>query len=425
MQKIIRPSLGVILRATFLIGCSCAIFMQESSAAICVSIADGEFSSPDNWSCGCNPASCDTLVITHHMTATGSVGLAQGGLEIDASGSLDVIGDFRLLPGFKRALFLGNLTARTVELNAQDSVVSYGTMLCDSIWIRLARYVNYGELEATDFFGAVGFPGMQPIYNAGSIRTGLCVSGHQILNEGQWVSDRASLNWYISEGGSATFEDCSVHVFSELGQGATLVVSDTLRIQQDLESFGLLHCGTFINGAILGTALTRLYLGSELVCGNFVNQSNGFLYGPGSLCIAGHSENHGVISAPINICDITLASDAPPPYLDVNTGGFLLPIYRCAVGSCATVGMREPAAREALTLRPNPAEDWVDIAVHPSASVVVLLDGLGRTVLNRAGPFTSVIRLSRNGLVDGCYMVIVIDEVGQVISRERLFFIKN
>lgn len=398
------------------------VLIDDTAGAVCHTVQSGAWNVPANWDCGCDPASCDTLVIAHHMTATVGMALSVGYLEIQVNGSLDVAEEFRMLLGCGRALFQGNLTARTIEINAQDSVVSYGTMLCDSIWIRQGRYVNRGELDATEFFGAVGFPGMQPLYNVGLVRTGLCVSGHIIVNEGHWISSRASLNWYYSEGGDALFDDFLLHVSSEIGQAASLVVSDTIRVQQYFDSYGLIQCGTFVNGAVIGTAQTRLYVGSELVCGNFINQSNAFLYGPGSLCISGHSENHGVISAPISICDISLESPPQPPYMDVNTGGFLQPIYYCTPGSCATVGVAEDEALVQMRVRPVPAEDWVVVDLPAPASSLVLRDGLGCLVYKQHGPFTHEARLSRGDLPAGWYAVEVIGGDGAIIGRARLLF---
>lgn len=395
---------------------------MDACATTCTTVQAGEWGDSSTWDCGCQPEVCDTLIVQHAVSADDLV-LGSLLFSVVSSGSLSVSGSAVFSASNVRVVVEGEIQAVELVFNTADSVIVSGSVDCARLFFNAGSLLNSGTITASEFcgFSWFPFPFNHAHHNSGYLSCGGLSSYAVLLNTGHLNSVYGNFT-VLSNLGTAVFND-RLFVQSILGVGdAALVIADTLQVVQLMELYGAVQCGQFVNGWSTGSAQTWLYAGSELVCGNFLNQSNGFLYGPGSLCISGHSENHGVISAPINICDITLAADAPPPYVDVNTGGYLLPIYRCAAGTCATVGMNEPIYREALLLSPNPADDWVDIAVHPAASEVVLLDGLARTVVAKAGPFTGVVRLARNGLPDGCYMVLVTDDAGQVISRERLFF---
>lgn len=399
-----------------------AVLCFRAGASVCVTIADGAFSDLGNWSCACDPHSCDTVLVGHHMVADGDVLLSFGRLTIIANGSLRASGSIRFMAGFEGATIHGELAAAAVELNSTDSVVVHGLVTCDTLLAGYTRLANRGAIVAERFFGATWYPGVQAFINAGSLRAARLATARMLWNEGVVEADTATMDWYYGTTGMSFFGRVPYirTAFVEVGSG--FHVTDTLRIFNRLEVNGSLSCGTFVIGGSGSLAQTWLYAGSELVCGSFLNQSNGFLYGPGSLCISGHSENHGVISAPINICDITLAADAPPPYLDVNTGGFLQPIYRCAVGTCATVDIEGPSSTSALSCAPVPAQEEVVLRFPGLAGSILLHDAQGRVAARLQGPFQGEARVRRSCLPDGWYAARMLGLDGGLMGMVRVLF---
>lgn len=394
-------------------------------ATTCRSVANGLFADPLKWDCACVPLGCDTLFIEHDISAPVDLSIASQLVQIESSGSLTVEG--RLV--FTQSTFsisnYGEVSALTVEFHALDSVANHGSIMSDSLMIFGGDFLNYGVIEVATYCGAGYNPSNQLLWNYGVFDCVELVADKRIRNEGTLRCSSGSVYHYYSTNGTTTAGSFFVEGRLDVDSFASVFVIDTLQIQQYMENYGLIQSGQFVNGWVIGTAQSYIHAGGVLQCGSFLNQDNGFIYGPGTICISGHSENHGTINAPITICDITLDVVAPP-YLDVNTGGYLQPIYHCPIGSCSSVGISE-RTEVALLVYPVPAGRalTLDLGSPGDVSSIDLHDALGRVVRSFRGPFPSYVTVERDGLPAGIYWVTLRSQNGSTVATARVVFVEN
>lgn len=402
-----------------------ALFAHTVSlAAVCSSVAAGPFQSASAWDCNCNPSACDTVIISHNITSAVDLTLINALLVVNDSGMLQVSG--RLAVNAVNVVVNGSMAATTMEWHLADSLINQGVLVADSFLFFEGDLVNYGSLDAQGYFGVAFFPVSYEVRNYGSVQAGDVFCARYFLNQGLLVCHNAHLMIYYSSMGSADAASVLMQSTIGIGEQANFFVSDTLQIVQSFEDYGFVQCGHFVNGWSIGTAQSQVFAGGVLQCGTFLNQSNGFMSGPGTICIAGHSENHGTINAPITICDISLDVVAPP-YMDVNTGGFLQPIAYCNGDACATVEVQETSPAHGISLSPNPSVGNMLLDLDGSSDVarIELLDGLGRLVLVINAPYAGPMTITRDGLDAGAYAVVVRDSAGTVLTRAKAVFVDH
>ncbi|MBL0127762.1 MAG: T9SS type A sorting domain-containing protein [Flavobacteriales bacterium] len=309
-----------------------------------------------------------------------------------------------------KVIIEGFLEAEEVVFNTVDSILVTGNINCERIFFNNGSLRNTGMITASEFCGLSWFPFP---FNHAHVNDGefICggLSAYAVLvNTGNLMSGYGNFTVF-STTGFATF-DGRLFVQSLLGVGeeGSLFVSDTLQIVQHFEDYGFVQCGHFVNGWSMGTAQSQVFAGGLLQCHDFINQTNGFVNGPGTICISGHSENHGVLNGPINICDISL-DVVVAPYLDVNDGGFTLPVYHCANDPCATVGIAETEHTSGPLLYPSPTSGSFTIAMagFVNARMVQVIDAVGRTRRLIQGPFPDQLVVDRGDLGSGVYLIAI------------------
>ncbi len=276
-------------------------------------------------------------------------------------------------------------------------------MSADTLLVYEGEFINRGDLEVPLICGVTFWA--DQFSNFGQMNCGWLESYPPFVNAADLHCADVNASFMFNSGSMTV--DGSVRVSVDLGNdaGASLMVLDTLLLFQYAENSGFIQCGQFVNGWSMGTAQTQINAGGVLQCASFLNQSNGFISGPGSICISGHSENHGSINAPIQICDITLDIVAPP-YLDVNTGGFSQPIYHCVGNDCATVGVQDLGVEVSDALFPVPASGSFTLRSTLQIASAEIRDASGR-VVRTIGPFNGEIVVPRLGLPAGFYTVVL------------------
>lgn len=315
----------------------------------------------------------------------------------------------------------GSVDATAIEVHLTDSLLNEGTVSADSISFYEGSLENDGSVVA-GFFGVAFFPASYSIHNSGSMDLGDLHCARYFLNNGDLTC--SYMNMFILYCSAGAVVTADMFVLGSLGVGAdaSLFVVDTLQVAQSGEDYGFVQCGQFVNGWSMGTASFQVFSEGVLQCGAFTNQANGSVLGPGTICISGHSENHGGISAPITICDITL-EDVQPPYLDMNTGGFLQPITYCGNTACATVGLAEQEEASPVDTYPVPAADRVTIDLRDRpATALALLDSHGAVVRNVSGPLVGKVVLEREQLPAGVYLVRLLQPSGLGERSIRVLF---
>lgn len=349
---------------------------------------------------------CDSIGIGHVVTTSGNLALSSLFIEILPDGQLIIEGDLLVTVGTNVLLNQGVLTAPRMEIHVNDSTQNLGSIVADTLLIYEGDFVNRGSLTAASFFGAAFYPTMPHVWNFGQFQTGNLFCARIFGNEGSLSSADAHFAVYYSSSG--TFLARSVFIQGNLGVGllADLFITDTLQIVQDFEDYGFVQCGHFQNGWSMGNAISQVFSGGVLQCASLFNRSGCQIRGPGTVCIAGHSENHGAISGPITICDITLENPISP-YVDDNQGTYLLPVYYCGTTACATVGLPDVLTPGESKLYPSPTSGSFTIEsplLLNSASAVVR-DGLGRAWLSVPVGMRDREELNIGNLVPGVYSV--------------------
>lgn len=95
------------------------------------------------------------------------------------------------------------------------------------------------------------------------------------------------------------------------------------------------------------------------------------------------------------------------------------PVFRFPIAEGISTGVHEVADKSRISFAPNPAHNAVSITTNTNARSVVLLDALGRMVVDRritALEASNPIRLSLGGIPAGCYTLRTDDAIGNHIG---------
>ncbi|MBL0129675.1 MAG: T9SS type A sorting domain-containing protein [Flavobacteriales bacterium] len=387
----------------------------------CHSVANGSFSDPGSWDCGCVPTACDTVVISHQLWIDGPLDFTSPVLWITAEGVLSSNAVFRLLPDSRTVLVDGQLTAEHVLFATLDSVLVNGSIIADTLSIYNCTFTNRGFIDVPALLGVSFW--CDYFFNYGQVVTDLLVSYSAFANDSAIVCTKAGMTDLYNTGNVTVNGSLLISSFLENGADATLSISDTLLVVQYMDNYGYIGCDQFINGDSVGTAFSHIYTGGLLQCNGVINGENGYLYGPGTLCISGHSENHGLVSGPIRVCDTT-PTNSTAPFMDVHDGSVFLPVYGCGGVACSTVGVPEPIADALFVLSPQPAAESFTIRYKRFQDIgsVTLRDATGRAVRSINGPFGETILVQREVLRAGLYIVVINGRDGHPITSSKAIF---
>lgn len=411
---------GLHLSALFLL----VSLSFASNGQTCRSISAGAFLDPGNWDCACDPLACDSIVVQHPLVLDSDIALAAplsivgGGITgpwellctslVSNAGTIATRGIRMAYPAAltnQAVVQVGHLSGvtsallNTGSIAATDSLSIYSTTAptnMGSITAQVVRMaplcVNHGTLDCTRlYFGT--------LQNHGTVHCEANGSPiNPIYNQGLLFADtlRSSNAIEIGEQGRA---ECAI-----------------LELTGRLDNYGIMRVfGLLINGAPGAPGDLQMHAGSTTETQNYFGSTGSFLRGPGTLCIAEHSENHGIISGPIGICDATPQAVASP-YMDAHDGLVLPPVQPCSGDGCATV--RVPSHDSAdVRLSPIPATDQliIDPGKHaPRIAAVRLLDASGRRILDAA--MEGRLALSLVGMPAGTYFLLGLDR-----QDERVF----
>lgn len=342
---------------------------------------------------------------------------------IEEQGALVTSSSIRFGIGSSNVLVDGWLSAVYLEFNVSDSVTINGEVDCDTLLLSRGALINRGVVAAVSTLAISVYANY--LLNWAHLECGYLATYRVVGNEGVLVCDSAAVGEFYSQTGSTTVNG-SMLAFIDLGilgPQASLMVSDDLQLVQYMENYGSISCGHLLNGDTVGTAISRIYGTGVVQCEAFTNAESGRLYGPGTLCVAGHSENHGLVGGPVRICDATPTSSTPP-FMDVHDGALLLPIYGCSSTVCASLGLPETPFPAYAVLSPQPATESFTITLSDPEDVasIILIDATGRIMRSIAGPFSGTVGIDRENLQSGLYIVMINDRIGRPITSTRAVF---
>ncbi|MBS1583646.1 MAG: hypothetical protein JST66_15715 [Bacteroidetes bacterium] len=373
-------------------------------ATTCSTLADGAFTDPAIWSCGCDPSSCDTLIIEHEVFHTGDLMLSANYLRISAIGSLSVSGRFEVDAGLSCE---GVVNAWTIMTMIPYQARCSGTIQAGTIHIENAdTFFNTGHIEVVDTLFCGDFSVM---VNDGSITADRCFSANVFYNNASCTFNKglgAGTGW-VNAGDMAGGGAFSFHGFFENEAGA-VIRTDSLFI---FNNTALVH-GTittdsafFIGNQFISGGMT-LYPDGAVVCHDFYNY--GLINGGGSICIAAHSENHGALQGVIDICDATPLL-TQPPFLDLNDGTFTLGVDYCEDGYCASIqSVNDQDVSRDILVVPNPASGPCIVRMPSALSITSydLVDPHGRVVQHGITPPSNELMIQAPGMV-GAYSLVL------------------
>ena len=417
----------------------CYLISGVCIGSSCTTIADGSVIASSVWDCGCDPNTCDTLIIRNALVFDTDLLIANPYLVVTATGSLAGTGIGQLVitgtisnegsitGTYVRFFDQGKLTnTGTVEagvlITVKDSTLNYGSMTgTDSLVLGYARRMrNYGNLNA-DVFYSLGFYENHGSTTANSI---------------------ASANWYYTNIGNTTANSFVSRSFDSWPSG-TMAVS------------GKMFCGSFDNsGSVIADSLIfqggwlldgstvcrsamvieapsspfSIHLTSGGVNGSIVTrdlliQEGVSLFGPGTICISGYSENHGHFGHILDVCDLSRTT-AAPPFLDMNTGTWHPSVTFCTNTTCVGVGISEVLDQGTLRVYPQPIEGSFIVELPSALSgplTVEIQDMMGRTTRRGAFQNTPLLQLDRGYEIAGVHLMILQDSHGKILQQPVLF----
>ncbi len=399
-----------------LLGCLLIGHCNMASAQRCRSLQPGDFMTIANWDCGCNPLECDTLEVRHGMSLDSAVSLP---MALVVVGEMGALVSTQPLDISARIENHGSITAPWVWFNGSDILINTGHIEGEVVLLVKDSVYNYGEVHGSDSL-VLGY--YRRCFNEGFMSGAFYYGLGVMFNSGTVDSDSSWTRLFLNfESGTIRVTDHWFAAGGFMNEGSIEVGS--VEVVSGFENYGSIRCsGNFVNGSSFGGADSRLHEGSTLFAGGFINPIGAYFRGPGSLCVSGNSENHGFISAPISICDLTLL-DPQLPFMDVNTGDFMQPIYYCTDPVCTAVNVPDLDAAHGMMVYPVPSIDALTIALPGGTASLVLFDATGRKVREVRGPFGAEVVLERNGSAAGVYSLQALSSEGILTGHAQAVFV--
>lgn len=387
---------------------------------VCTTIADGAFTDDAIWSCGCDPSSCDTLIIENEVSHEGDLVLPIDLIHITISGSLTTTG---MLGLYAEILCEGTIAATEIATDVPHPARCSGLMHADIIRIGNADlFWNTGQVTADDSLLAGYFA---TVRNEGNLVSGHCRVLNRLDNYGscEFNDGLYSSGFFFSYGsvmghGAFVFNASIIDVSESTIQADSVSLLGGNSIHGTIIADSLMLVGDTISGANI-----QLYGGAALICRkDFYNSEYSYIHGGGSICIGRHSENHGTLES-VDICDAT-PTVTEEPILDVNDGTVWNSVDYCQNGFCASIaGVDERPVLEGVQVVPNPAHDRCVIRV-PSGTVIAsyeLFDAQGRMIDRRTMPWTSELELEVSAAGAGVYTIVLHCQGGAKAARSVVF----
>jgi len=410
--------------------------LHDAAASSCTSVSDGLFSNQTTWNCGCDPATCDTLIISHNLTLSVAYSIQAQHLTITSTGQISSSAQLWLEA---ELLNYGNLVADRLLLSQPGHLHNEGSINAEHFETNVCGFDNLGSITADDTLwmycpwmvnnlGALSAETMllAIMRNEGEISTGRLHCG-TLQNYGNVQARHADLST-CDLYNNGLFQSDTIHLANHIENDAQGVITCDCFIQlANFENRGTLRVhGVWLNGDGTAEADSRLYLGSVNETRNFINANGSELRGSSTLCILENSENHGLVSGPIGICDMT-SSLTTSPFMDVHDGDTQPPIFQCPNGPCGWTAILEEESTNGTTLIPNPNEGRFTLQLGDFATrthSLELLDAWARVTWSSLGPFMESVNCALGLLPKGAYVLLGKDRIGMQLFYARVIIAK-
>lgn len=391
--------------------------IPATHASQCMTVLDGLFLEPSTWDCGCDPLQCDTLIINHAISLSVDLDLGPIALLVD-QGSLT--GPWRLhISGLLQNM--GTVNVSRIRFSLPASVMNESTLLADQVTGITASFNNAGDMVLTDSLDV--FSTTHPS-NSGTIEAPIVALATLFTNTGAVHCSRLHFGTLQNDGevicrsiatpinpvfNSGLFHADTLEIGQYFENGASAhAESSMLYLTGGLDNYGVFRVyGVAYNGFMGQGGDLQMFTGASTEVQNYLGAAESILRGPGTLCIAEHSENHGTISGPIGICDIS-PNTTNLPYMDLHDGNVLPPVFGCSAGDCSTVGMMENGMEPEPSVFPQPAFDSFSVGLGSVGSTldrIQLISMNGKVSRTWSGPFGDEFRVAITGQASGIYVL--------------------
>ena len=352
-------SVGILVMLLWSMGCLAQMVVQ--------SVADGDWNNALTWDCSSVPQDGDTVLIDHSISLSMDLTFLNGWVVVGSNGLLHGMPDKSFTSTARFTNHGSVLIYRFTLLDAQtwtDSLVNTGAIYATRMAVR-RRGVNTGTITTIDslVFDRTSF------WNEGSVSSRVTwIRDSLVWNDGLFTSYDLTVD---SSGLFHNAGSCDVThdlVIRNTGNYTAADGSTLNRVVHDVDlRWGLNIWAaemTIGNRLMLSDAdgpiphVTFFVTGGSIHTKDLVNQ--GWLAGPGTVCISDSSINEGLLHPGLVICDATTSTLAWP-FLDVDLGTVDPGVQFCPAGSCS-VGIPDGADVPRPRLYPRPFRD--ELSIH-------------------------------------------------------------
>lgn len=400
-------------------------------ASFCHTITNGDLEDQLIWDCGCDPNLCDTLLIDHHVTVTGSHTFTQLLVKIEAGGALSSSDTLTF-----QGLFFNEGTAdvyRLVQPIGTPWWANHGILTSNVVWLWGDSAENKGTVHATD---TLNLGPNTDMFNYGSLVGNFLWAGY-LYNFDTTHFEHAQVDeWLINDGwifDPAAY--CKIDgLLTNLGflqnyYGAYLD-ADTLWNLNHMDNRNYIRCDSLLQfGAEWWPGSTDLSddfpTTARIECGNLKNY--GHIQGMGDICVRDSSINYstGVIDHTPDICDASLTTTVEP-FIDVDLGTVGVAVNWCAATNCTTGLPDRTERKQPIRVYPLPAETEAHLVVPTiwRLSTVDLTDAVGQHWITPFRWQPGEVAIDGRTLPAGMYYVRLFGRDGEDLGNARILFMR-
>lgn len=337
----------------------------SSFATIKTTVANGDWFDANNWNPAGVPLSEDTVIINHIITASDLVDYAANWMIIE--NNAEIISDtiFSLHGNYKG---YGDLTAQYFASGDGDSTLIYGDITGDHFAAGNPVTINYGNVFSDTLSIGSNFE------NRGLVEVNMfSASGTTFINKANAAMTVVS---------TATFSSTN----STNESNATIVTGD------------FVTSADFTNNG-------------DVTCVNWTHGSGTIDGTTGRFCIDQCFVNNSTINGTVDICDAS-----PGGICDIDMGTIAGTVTNCSNGACGNNAGLTPENTVAISVFPNPADDYIQLDGITRSYQLKLVDLSGRVVKNEYLTQDNT-KISVNDLVSGTYILHVLEN-GQLTTMK-------
>ncbi|MEZ4738409.1 MAG: hypothetical protein R2818_03405 [Flavobacteriales bacterium] len=395
-----------------------AFLHTGADASTCTSLANGEFVVASTWDCGCDPTSCDTLIIRHALTAHTDLEFARTVFVIEESGSL--VSDRKFELGSTYITIDGELEAPYLRFFDLGELTNNGSVSGSSVITTKNVTYNYGSFYGSD---SVVIGWYRQFQNNGSLISNVLYSLGTLNNYATINSNSLFMHLSLFNAGEIVVLGRMTGALFFDNDGT--ISADSLIIRGSGYSQGTIVCASaFVLGYEGQTGDLVITGSSLLVTEDFHILQDYSLEGSGTVCVSGHSENHGALVGSLDICDATPTMTVPP-YLDVNTGTFPWGYTSCTEAVCSTAGLPDRSTEATARFFPSPVVDRLVVELEGVPAGLVdleLYNMLGKQVRVERGLPAIGFTLVRDPGSVGLHLAILRGSDGRVLLTRSILF---